>query len=186
MKNRIGLYCGSFSPLHIGHIGIIEEVLKEGLADKVIVVATKDYWDKKIAIDYDTRIKCLKTIESDQIIIDDDPTDSNTPSTYSLLENLKLKYPESEFKLIVGADNLPAFDKWINYKYLLDNYGFIVMNRDGYDPINDLAKLNKKDYDILNCQNFNVSSTFIRENLNNEELIKDLIDEKVLNILRNA
>lgn len=184
-ENRIGLYCGSFSPLHVGHVGIINEVLKEDLVDNVIVVPTKDYWDKKIAIPYNLRVKCLKTIESDKIIIDEDVDDSNAPNTYSLLERLKTKYPRSSFKLIVGADNLPSFDKWVNYQYLLDNYEFIVMNREGLNPLEDLRRLNKNDYSILKCDNFNVSSTFIRENIDKIEVIKDLISDEVLKILKD-
>lgn len=184
-RNRIGLYCGSFSPLHIGHIGIIQEVLNEDLVDKIIVVPTKDYWDKKIAIDFSTRVKCLKTIESEKIIIDSDELDSNAPNTFTLLERLKTKYPDAIFKLIVGADNLPSFNKWVNYQYLLDNYEFIVMNREDLNTKKYLKDLNKKDYQILKCDNFDVSSTFIRENINNPQAIKGLISEEVLKILQD-
>ena len=182
--NNIALYCGSFSPLHNGHIRIINEVLKQGLADKLIVVATFDYWNKKISIPYELRLKCLKTIEDENIIIDDDIKDSSSSSTYELLKRLEKKYPNSQFKLVLGADNLASFSLWINYKYLLEHYPFVIMKRNDYDIESKMKELNKKDYVILDCEQCNVSSSFIRSNINNHLLIKDLLPEKVLKILK--
>ncbi|MDO4197913.1 MAG: adenylyltransferase/cytidyltransferase family protein [Erysipelotrichaceae bacterium] len=183
---RTAVYCGSFAPVHLGHIGIVKETLKEKLADRVIIVASSDYWNKKVAIDLDTRLKCLKLYESEDIIIDDDIKDNEAPNTYTLFEQLKIKYPEDELCLMLGADNLPRFANWVNAQYLLDNYPFIVMNRDDYDTVDLLNKLYKKDYFILNCDNFDISSSYIREHLDDYCLIKDMIDEEVVEIIRTS
>lgn len=186
MRNKtMGLYCGSFAPLHNGHIGIIKEVLKEKLVDKLIVVPTSDYKYKKVVMDFDLRLKSLKTIESEDIIIDSDIDDSEAPNTYTLLERLKDKYPDYKFKLILGADLLSRINIWVKSDYLLNNYEFIVMKREGYDINKLMNNLNKKDYSILKCDNFNVSSTFIRDNLDNPELIKDLIPLEILEIIKS-
>ena len=87
---------------------------------------------------------------------------------------------------MLGADNLVKFMQWKNAQYLLDNYHFVVMNRDELSCEELLNNLNKKDYSILHCANFDVSSTYIRDNLNNYELIKDMVDKEVVDILLNA
>ena len=183
---RIGVYCGSFAPVHLGHIGIVRQALKEKAADMVIIVPSSDYWNKKVAIDLDTRIKCLKVYESENIIIDEDPEDLEAPYTYVLMERLLKKYPDDELCLMLGADNLTKFKDWKNSQYLLDNYPFIVMNRDDLNCEELLKQLNKEDYFLLHCDNFDISSTFIRENLDNYELIRDMVDKEVVDILLNS
>lgn len=183
---KIGVYCGSFAPVHLGHIGIVKQALKEKVVDKVIIVPSSDYWNKKVAIDLNTRIKCLKVYETEDIIIDEDPKDLEAPYTYILLDQLKEKYPDDELCLMLGADNLVKFMQWKNAQYLLDNYHFVVMNRDDLNSDELLNEMGKKDYSLLHCDNFDVSSTYIRENLNNYELIKDMVDKEVVEILLNA
>lgn len=183
---RIGLYCGSFAPVHNGHIGIVKQTLKEDIVDKIIIVPTKDYWNKTISIPFEKRVECLKLFEDETIIIDDDEKDCFTPNTYTLLENLKEKYPNDQLYLMIGADNLPLFKNWVNSEYLLKNYPFIIMNREGYDTKKELKKLNKKDYFLLNCDNFNVSSTYIRENIENYDKLKEMISFDVYQIIKNS
>ena len=180
----LGVYCGSFAPVHNGHVGIIDEVLKEGLAEKVIVVATGDYWYKKIAIPLKKRLDCLKLIEKENIIIDEDIDDCNTQYTFDLLGRLKKKYPEAELKLILGADNLKNFRQWYHSEDLLKDYPFIIMEREGYEAAELMADLGKKDYEILKCERFDISSSYIREHLDDEELIREWLPEGVLNILK--
>lgn len=181
---KIGVYCGSFAPVHLGHIGIVKETLKEKYADKVIIVPSNDYWNKKVAYDINTRLKCLKFYESEDIIIDDDMDDINTKYTYDLLLRLKDKYPEDELCLMLGADNMVNFDKWYKSEELLKDYEFIIMNRDDINVLAHLERLDKKTYKILNCDNFNVSSTYIRENLNNFSLLEGLVDKEIVEILK--
>ena len=180
---KIGVYCGSFAPVHLGHIGIIEETLKEGLADKVIVVASSDYWNKKVAFDINTRLECLKLYANENIIIDEDPVDLDAPYTYVLLNQLSKKYPDDTLCLMLGADNLVSFSRWKEYEYLLNNYPFIVMNRDDLNTESLLEDLHKKDYAVLNCDNFDVSSTYIRENIDDYKKLEGLVDTRVLNII---
>ena len=153
-------------------------------SDCTVCMYLFDYWNKKISIPYEVRLKCLKTIENENIIIDDDINDSKSSSTYELLKKLEKKYPDCQFKLVLGADNLASFSLWINYKYLLEHYPFIIMKRNDYDIESKMKELNKKVYVILDCEQYDVSSTFIRNNINNHLLIKDLLPEEVLKILK--
>ncbi|MDO5440540.1 MAG: nicotinate (nicotinamide) nucleotide adenylyltransferase [Erysipelotrichaceae bacterium] len=182
---KIGIYSGSFAPVHKGHIKIVREVLKSKSVDKVLIVPTKEYWDKKINYSLKDRINMLKLYETKHIEIDTKL--NNTNGTYELLSKYQSKHPNDEFYLILGADNLTQFEKWINYRKLLE-YPFIIIKRDkqGCSYIKKRMKeLNKTNYIILDIPNIEISSTFIRENINNPKLLRNKIDPRVYNYIKN-
>ena len=173
---KIGVYVGSFNPVHIGHIKIVNYLLDNYL-DKVIIIPTGNYWDKTNLIDIKHRIEMLKLFENDNIIIDTE--NNNIEYTYQVLANLKKKY--KDLYLIIGADNIINFNKWKNYKELL-TYNLIIINRSDINIEHYLNILGKKSKYIVteNLPNIDISSTFIRENINNPSLLKDKVDDKVL------
>ena len=175
---KIGVFVGSFNPVHKGHMRIVNYVLEKYL-DKVIVIPTGNYWNKQDLLDVNHRINMLKTYENERIIIDEE--NNNIQYTYQVLKNLNKKYPNEELYLIIGADNIVSFDKWKNYEELL-NYNLIVVNRSDIDIKYHLNRLNKKDKYIIteNLPNINLSSTYIRENIRNIKKINDKIDIEVL------
>lgn len=180
---KIGIYCGSFSPVHKGHIKIVKEILKSKLVDKVLLIPTKAYWDKKISISLKHRTNMLKLYENKKIIVEEKL--SNTKCTYEVFTKAEKEYKNDELYLIVGADNLPEFEKWIEYKKLLE-YPFIIIQRESYNKKfinNRMKELNKKNYTILNIPKIDISSSYIRNNINNKKLLKDKIDNKVYNYL---
>ena len=177
---RIGIYCGSFAPVHKGHIKFVREIIKSKLVDKVLIVPTKSYWNKQIKISLKDRINMLKLYETSKIEIETKL--NNVSSTYEGFLKYQRKHPNDTLYLIIGADNLIEFDKWINYHYLLDNHPFIIIKRDklGSKYIKDKMKsFNKKDYYILDIATIDVSSTYIRDNINNPKLLKNKIDPRV-------
>lgn len=182
---RIGIYCGSFAPVHKGHIKIVKEILKAKLVDQVLIVPTKSYWDKKINISLKHRINMLKLYETKKIQIDTKL--NNTNSTYELLSKLQKRNPDDSFYLIIGADNLVSFDKWINYHEVL-KYPFIIIKRNDYKTTyikNKMKEYHKKNYVILNTSTIDISSTYIRENINNPKLLKDKIDSKIYKYIQD-
>lgn len=182
---RIGIYCGSFAPVHKGHIKFVREIIKSNLVDKVLLVPTKSYWDKEIKISLKDRINMLKLYETKNIEIETKL--NNVKSTYEGFTKYQKKHPNDKLYLIIGADNLLQFDKWINYQYLLDNYSFIVIKRDklGVKFIKEKMKsLNKMDYHILDIPTISISSTYIRDNFNNPKLLKNKIDPRVYKYLK--
>ena len=83
---RIGVYVGSFNPPHLGHKKIIYYLLENNYIDKVLIVPTKDYWDKKNLIDIKDRINMLKYYENDNVEVD--TIHNSFPYTYELLNEL--------------------------------------------------------------------------------------------------
>ena len=172
---KIGIYCGSFDPVHIGHVRIVKESLKQYL-DKVIMVPTKDYWDKKMNYTIDERIKMILSLGIDNLICKKEYTVFDY--TYELFDYIKKEYPEDELYLILGADNLLKFDKWMKYEYLL-TYPFIIMKRDEVDIDFEMRRLNKTNYFVLDSEKIDVSSSEIR-GTKDKEKIKGMVPKEVI------
>ena len=183
---RIGIYCGSFAPVHKGHIKFVREIIKSKLVDKVLIVPTKSYWDKEIKISLKDRINMLKLYETKSIEIETKL--NNVESTYEGFTKYQKKHPNDELYLIIGADNLLQFEKWINYQYLLNNFPFIIIKRDnlGTKYIKERMKsFNKTNYYILDIPTIDISSTYIRDNINNPKLLRNKIDPRVYKYLKD-
>ena len=179
---KIGVFVGSFNPVHKGHIKISNYIL-DNYVDKLIMIPTGNYWDKVDLIDIKDRINMLKNYETDKLIIDDKLNDLEY--TYQVINELKKQYKNDELYLIIGADNIVNFDKWKNYQELL-KIGFIIYKRDNIDIDYYLDKLNKKDDAIIinNVDSIDISSTKIRELLKNNGNVNDYVDKEVLEYIK--
>ena len=170
----IGVYVGSFNPVHIGHIKIAKHLIEKKYVDKVLIVPTGNYWDKQDLIDVKDRINMLKFFEDDNIIIDD--KHNGIDYTYQLLNTLEKENKDNEYALIIGADNIISFDKWKNYKEILKRKIFIL-NRNDININYYLKKLSKKDkYKIVDDLDImDISSTRVRKNIkDNIDVLKDI------------
>lgn len=180
----IGVYVGSFNPPHLGHIKIVNYLLKKHL-NKVIIIPTGNYWNKFDLIELKHRINMLKLFENDKIIIDNQ--NNSVKYTYELLRILKKEYKNDILYLIIGADNIINFDKWKNYKELL-TYHLIILNRDNININSYLNKLGKKDKYIIthDLPNIDISSTTIRKLLKegNTGTLRGIINDKVLDYIK--
>ncbi len=183
---RIGIYCGSFSPVHRGHIRIARACLRQRTVDEVWIVATGNYWEKQDLYPLDLRIRMLKIFEGGGIRID---TEHNEiPYTYELFRKIRKERPGDTPVLIVGADNLERFDEWREYRELL-GYPFVIVPRSpvGKREIKaQMKRLGKEDYQILSVRNIPFSSTAIRTNLNNYEAVRPMLDKRVYRCLVEA
>ena len=174
---KLGIYIGSFNPPHKGHIDVVNYLLKGKYVDRVLIVPTLGYWDKRDLVDIKHRINMLKIFESDKIKVD--TLHNEYAYTYQLMDALAKDY-EDELYLIMGADNIIGFDKWKHYQKLL-KYKIIVINRNGIDINKYIKKYHSNNFIVVNDYEFiKVSSSEIRDNLNNEYL-----DDKVLKYIKD-
>ena len=182
-RPRVGVFVGSFDPIHKGHMHIIKYLLQYNLVDKIIVVPTGDYWSKSMEASLEDRIQMCKLIQSKKIEIS--TTLNKYEYTYQVLEELEKEYPMDYLFLIMGADNIINFDKWKNIDHLLE-YNIIVVNRDNIDINEYVEKFNKKDnFIVLDDFDFlSISSTYIRSNIESENA-KEFLDEKVLDYIKD-
>lgn len=179
---KVGVYVGSFDPIHKGHLGVINHLLCAKYVDKIIVVPGNSYWDKKLKVDLNTRIKMLRNFECENIIIDD--RHNSLDYTYQVLQALQNENEEYDLHLIMGDDLLVSLDKWKHLEELL-KFKIIVMKRNESKVKVDKYNENKnfiivEDYNVLN-----ISSTYIRENLYRLSKCEmcELLDEKTYDII---
>lgn len=177
---KIGIYCGSFNPVHNGHIKIVNEIINQKIVDKVLIVPTGSYWDKDNLINLEDRINMLSFFETDNIIVEREY--NVTSSTFESFNLFKKRYPNDELYLILGADNLLKFENWIEYKKLLE-YPFIIVRRGELNEayINEkMNGFNKTNYTILNIPVIDIASTDIRSAKKRQKLVElGILDEKV-------
>ncbi|MGL5934971.1 MAG: nicotinate (nicotinamide) nucleotide adenylyltransferase [Cetobacterium sp.] len=133
---KIGIYGGSFNPIHNGHISIARLVLKELKLDKLLIipVGSPSHRENSL-IDGSIRIKmCEIAFENDEKIeVSDLEVNSEKLSyTYDTLLKVIQKYPNSEYYEILGEDSWAYFDKWKNYEEILKLSKVVVLARDGY------------------------------------------------------
>lgn len=174
---RLGIYIGSFNPVHKGHIDVVNYLLTNNYIDKVLIVPTLAYWDKDNLAPIIDRINMLKYFENDKIKIDQEH--NKYAYTYQLMRALKKNY-DDELYLIIGADNIIEFDKWKEYQELL-KYKIIVMNRDNIDINSYIEKYHSNNFIVVNDYKYiDISSSEIRNNLDSKYL-----DSKVLKYIKD-
>ena len=173
---KIGIYGGSFNPIHFGHIGLAEWVVENTDLDEVwlMVSPNNPLKDKNIlANEQDRLIKAKeaigengihKTTSGKRIVVSDFEFALPRPTyTANTLRALHEAYPENEFSLIIGEDNVAIFDKWREYQYILDYYRVLVYPRHNCNPY---PLPSAKDLRILHgAPYFDISSTEIRKDL---------------------
>ena len=178
---KIGVYQGSFNPFHNGHKEVIDTLVKKNIVDKVIVIPSMSYWDKKIDVTIEDRINMLKLIKDENIILN--TTLNNKEYTYLVLNELSKQY--RDLNLIIGADNLIDFDKWKNVNEIL-NHKVIVISRNNIDINKYLDNFDKSKFIIVDDFNYDISSTYIRNQIKNDnyEALNEVMDPKILSYIK--
>lgn len=181
---RVGIYVGSFDPVHKGHKMVVDYLLNNDYVDKVLVIPTGTYWDKTGIIPVNYRIDMWNYYKSDNIIIDNRYNDLEY--TYMILDRLKEEC-DDELYLIIGADNVINFDKWKNYKEILNNK-ILVIPREGIDIEKYLDKYDNKNNFILvdGFKEMDISSTNIRDLLKRKRYdeVEEYLDKEIIEYIK--
>lgn len=184
---KIGIFGGSFNPVHNMHTDIVKYLLKQHYVDKVIFVPTgMKYEYKNNLIDNKYRYEMLKLVCEDNMDVSDYEFKDRVVYTYETLDYFKNKYKSTEIFFICGADNLSYIDKWKNGFYILSNYKLLVINRDGNDIEELLDKYEDYQNNIIVVPMFIrvMSSTMIRDKIRNNEDINELVAKDVVKYIK--
>ena len=164
---KIGVYGGSFNPIHIMHKEIVTSLLNKGYVDKIVLLPTGNYYKKSNLLDGKYRMKMLELAFKDdkRVEINDYEFKNNLISTYRSLDYLQSVYKDDDLYFIMGADNLKGFDTWKKYDYILDTYNLIIIDRD-IDYKEELKRYDGYKGEIVIASNVvtnSVSSSEIRD-----------------------
>jgi nicotinate-nucleotide adenylyltransferase len=183
---KIGLYFGSFNPIHIGHLAIANYMREfAGLQQVWFIVSPQNPFKKK-----NTLLADFHRLELVNIAIGDSsnykasniefglPKPSRTIDTLAYLYD---KYPQYEFSLIMGADNLVSFNKWKNYQAILDNYKILVYPRPNVaqSPFD-----NHPSVVWVNAPLIEVSSSFIRQSIKEKRDLEFFLPKAVWDYIK--
>jgi nicotinate-nucleotide adenylyltransferase len=192
---KVGLYFGTFNPIHVGHLVIANFMAEYTDLDQVWLVVTPQNPLK----DKSTLLADFHRLALVKVAIDDNPKlrasdiEFNLPKpsyTITTLTYLREKYPNDSFSLIMGEDNLRTFHKWFNHEVILEKHKIYVYPRVltmqeelevvamSADLINDYKSHNNVEF----CEDapvMKVSSSFIRQSIKEGKDVRYLLTEPV-------
>ncbi len=184
---KIGLFFGSFNPIHIGHLIIANYMANHTDLDQVwLVVSPHNPLKEKgdLINMYDRLEMCkLATDDADNIRVSDVELKLLQPSyTINTLTHLHEKYPEHQFSLIMGSDNLVSLKKWKNYELILRDYHIQVYPRPGFE---DAELLKHRSVHVTDTPLMELSATFIRKSIKEKKNVQYFVPDKVLKFIES-
>jgi nicotinate-nucleotide adenylyltransferase len=185
-RQKIGLFFGSFNPIHMGHLIIANIMAQNTDLDKVwLVVSPQNPFkpSKGLLHEFD-RYDLVKAAIADNFKLEVSDVEFHLPKpsyTIHTLAYLTEKYPNKEFKVIIGEDNLENFTKWKNHEQILDQFGLYVYPRP-HVANSDLKR--HSNVTIVKAPMIDISATYIRNCIKNNKSIRYLVPETVENMIR--
>ena len=181
MGKKIGLFFGTFNPIHVGHLTIANHIAEYSDLDMVWMVVTphSPFKKKSSLLDNHHRFQMvLRTVEEYPKLKASD-IEFNLPQpnyTINTLAYLEEKYPHHEFSLIMGEDNLKSFHKWKNYELILERHKLYIYPRLGSEKLESSLTDHKKVIHI-DAPIMELSSTFIRKAVKEGKNIRPMMPE---------
>ena len=177
---KVGLYFGSFNPIHIGHLIIANHILNETDLQKIwFVVSPQNPFKKSNALlnEYDRLHLVQKAIESDGRLKASDIEFSLPKPSYTshTLAYLKEKYPDHSFSIIMGSDSFQNLAGWKNVEIIIRDYPIIIYNRPGFEVKNGIGAR----IQLMSAPLLEISATYIRELIRAGKSIKHLVPQAV-------
>jgi len=181
----IGLFFGSFNPIHVGHLVIAETVATSDLVDELwFIVSPQNPFKKKstLAHEFDRYDMVEAAIKGNERLKVSDiefrmPKPSYTVDTLAFLTG---KHPNDRFRVLIGGDNLVHFHKWKNFETILNEYGLIVYPRPGSstNKFSDHPNVN-----FIDAFMMDISASAIRQRIAKEQSVQYMLPEQVIEVI---
>ena len=180
---KIGLYFGTFNPIHIGHLIIANHMAEHSDLDQVWMVVTphNPHKKKSTLLDDYHRLHMVHLATENYTNIQPSDIEFKLPQpnyTVHTLAHLQEKYPKYEFSLIMGEDNLNSLHKWKNYEVILQNHDIYVYPRLNAGDMDEQFANHPKIHRI-GAPVIELSSTFIRNSIKNNKNVVPMLPGKV-------
>lgn len=182
-KKKVGLFFGSFNPIHIGHIIIANHLVENTDMEHIWFVVTplNPFKEKKTLLDNHHRLEMVYRVAKkyENLYASDIEFGLEQPNyTSNTLIHLEERYPYNDFCLIMGEDNLKTFHKWKNYEWILENYPIYVYPRISEKSTSEQYQ-NHPNIRYIQAPIIGISATFVREQIAQKKNITPLIDPDV-------
>ena len=182
---RTALFFGSFNPIHVGHLIIANTILQQDDIDEVwFVVSPQNPLKERASLLADIhRMQMVRRAVDDNYHLRACDIEMHLPLpsyTVVTLAELGERYPDRQFCLIMGSDNLSTLERWRNYQYILDHYHIYVYPRPGSQncPLRDHPSVTMVDVPMMD-----ISSSFIRSQIRLGKDVRYLLTEPVYQYL---
>lgn len=180
---KIGIYGGSFNPIHKGHTSLASAILTQGLVDELWLMVSplnplKQGHEGEIA-EYGHRVRMAEIAAEGVkgLRVSDFESRLPVPSyMYNTLDRLRHEYEGKEFVLVIGADNWRNFHRWYRAEDILKEYGVLVYRRPGFEMDEEELPESVK---VVDTDLYDVSSTQIRETIRNGESAEEWLEKGV-------
>ena len=187
--SNVGLYLGTFNPIHNGHVTLAEYFSSLPELDEVLVVISPQSPSKteeKLINDYE-RLEMAETVfkKFDNVRVSDIEFKMSRPNfTIDTLKEFKRRHKYNKLILLIGEDNLAGFNNWKDYKKIIEIAEVYVYPRDTNHKIPDEI-LSNNNIKLVNAPKIKISSSHIRELIKSNQKIDDLVPKEVLNFFKS-
>lgn len=180
---NVGLYFGSFNPIHIGHLIIANHLAENSNLNQIWFVVTphNPFKKKSTLLDNYQRLEMVYLATQDYQKLHPSNIEFKLPQpnyTINTLAHLQEKYPDNHFHLIMGEDNLKSFPKWKNYEQILANHHLYVYPRISEGKTTSKF-MNHPKIHLIDAPIIEISATYIRNAIKAKKNIKPLLPEPV-------
>ncbi len=184
---RIGIFGGSYNPIHTGHAIIAQHIIGSGLVDQLWMMVSPvnplKAGNVRQVADTD-RLRMVEMVARHIEGVETSAFEFTMPRpsyTIDTLNALQAKFPDDEFYLVTGADNWQIFDKWRNSEEILAKYHLLIYPRLGYEVI--IPDELKERVTLVDAPIIELSSTQIRERLANGQSVRYYVPDEVLGFI---
>lgn len=184
---KIAVYSGSFNPVHNGHLAIAQKTLESQVVEKVwfLVSPLNPLKKESVLWPESDRLEMVRLAVEGKSGMKASDYEFHFPRpsfTINTLENLRKDYPENDFTLLVGGDNMSSIHRWYKFEQIISEFGLIVYPRPGFS----LKKFdNRPNTVIIEGPLLDISATDIRKKILNHEPITGLVPPGVEEYISN-
>lgn len=174
---RVGLFFGSFNPIHIGHLAIANYIVEFSQLNQLwfVVSPQSPFKNKARLLSEYHRIELVNRSIEDDLRFRSSSIEFKLPKpsfTIDTITYLKEKHPDHDFKMIMGADQIPSFHKWKNVEELKKQIGFLVYPRPG---ISNHELPDSQEFELIEAPLMEISSSFIRKSIQDGKDVKHFL-----------